>query len=181
MKPITPLFRKRLAPMKRPRQQGIALVVALILLVVMTLLGLGAMRSVTLEEKMAANTFDRSVSFQAAEAVLREAESKLTGPTPPMPAAGSACVAGICGAPPASDPPRWLDNSFAGWQAGAAVVSGSVTVTPQYFIEYLGNTFYCRPADPSSAATCKRYRVTARSNAGTDRAAVMLQSIYAAP
>jgi Tfp pilus assembly protein PilX len=65
------------------REKGVALVVALILLVVMTLLGLGAMRSVTLEEKMAANTFDRSLSFQAAEASLREAESLLDTPTPP--------------------------------------------------------------------------------------------------
>ena len=84
MKP-TPTQARRRQPHagQSHHQQGIALVVALILLVVMTLLGLSAMRSVTLEEKMAANTFDRSVSFQAAEAVLREAESKLTGPTPP--------------------------------------------------------------------------------------------------
>jgi type IV pilus assembly protein PilX len=167
------------------REKGVALVVALILLVVMTLLGLGAMRSVTLEEKMAANTFDRSLSFQAAEASLREAESLLDTPTPPTPAAGSACVAGICGAPAANATPRWLDSTFVsgtnGWQPATPVVSGSISITPEYFIEYLGASFPCQPNDISSPASCKRYRVTVRSNAGADRAAVMLQSIYAAP
>jgi type IV pilus assembly protein PilX len=157
------------------------LIVALILLVVMTLLGLSAMRSVTLEEKMAANTVDRSLSFQAAEAALREAESLLAGAMPPAPAAGSACVAGVCGAPPPGAPPRWLNANFTGWQAGTATVSGPITVTPQYFIEYLGSTFPCNPNDSSSTATCKRYRVTARSDAGAGRAVVMLQSIYATP
>jgi type IV pilus assembly protein PilX len=168
-------------PQSPRRQSGIALVVALILLVVMTLLGLGAMRSVTLEEKMAANTFDRSVSFQAAEAALREAESLLDIPSPPTPAAGSACSGGMCGAPAVTGTPRWLDSAFTGWQSATAVASGPISVTPEYFIEYLGDSFPCQPNDLTGAVDCKRYRVTVRSNAGTDRAAVMLQSIYAAP
>lgn len=176
------------------RQQGVALVVALILLVVMTLLGLSAMRSVTLEEKMAANTFDRSVSFQAAESVLREAESKLTGLTPPIRVSPSPtaaadptltlndCVGGLCVAhAPTAQKPRWFDNAFTQWQAGTAVVSGSITVPTDYFIEYLGNAFPCSPDNINSPATCKRYRVTARSNPGNGRAAVMLQSVYATP
>lgn len=169
----------RLQHSRPSAQRGVALVVALILLVVMTLLGLGALRSVTLEEKMAGNTFDRSLSFQTTEAALREAEVSL-GAAPPTPAAGSACAGGICGAPAANTTPRWLDSSFTGWTNAAAVVSGPITITPQYFVEYLGNTFPCKPGDASTSFDCKRYRVTARSNAGTDRASVMLQSIYAA-
>jgi type IV pilus assembly protein PilX len=161
------------------QQQGVALVVALILLVIMTLLGLGAMRTSTLEEKMAANTFDRSLSFQSTEAALRDAEA-IIGAAPPTPAPGSGCVAGICETPTPTATPRWQSSTFTGWQTATAVVSGSITITPQYFIEYLGNTFPCRPGDPSTSFDCKRYRVTARSNAGSDRASVMLQSIYAA-
>jgi type IV pilus assembly protein PilX len=165
---------------RRQAQRGIALVVALILLVIMTLLGLGAMRSVTLEEKMSANTFDRSLSFQAAESTLREAEALLNVATPPTPAAGSACVAGICGAPAVGSTPRWTDAAFAGWQSGAAVANGSITITPQYFVEYLGNTFQCSTTPPIFF-TCRRYRVSVRSNAGADRAAVVLQTMYATP
>lgn len=163
-------------------QQGVALIVALILLVVMTLLGLGAMRSVTLEEKMASNTFDRSLSFQAAEATLREAEALLAVTPLPVsltPAAGAACVNGICGAPNAGDPPRWTNSAFAGWHNATSVTSGSISITPQYFIEYLGSTFPCTEINPTSNLTCKRYRVTVRSNTGADRAAVMLQTVYA--
>ena len=64
-------------------------------------------------------------------------------------------------------------------QGGTAIASGSVSLTPQYIVEYLGNTFECEPGSPSTSSDCKRYRITARSNAGADRAAVMVQSTYA--
>jgi type IV pilus assembly protein PilX len=164
----------------RQAERGVALVVALILLVVMTLLGLGSMRSVTLEEKMSANTFDRSISFQAAEATLRQAEALLNvvpPASPPTPAAGI-CANGICGEPVAGAEPRWTDTSFTGWQNATTVTSGPISITPQYLIEYLGGSFICSNTAPI-VFSCKRYRVTVRSNAGADRAAVVLQTIYA--
>ncbi|OSZ75892.1 PilX N-terminal domain-containing pilus assembly protein [Hydrogenophaga sp. IBVHS1] len=161
------------------RQAGVALVVALILLVIMTLVGLSALRTVTLEEKMTAQTFDRSLSFQAAEAALREAET-VVETTVPTPAALAACVAGVCGAPDSTATMRWADATFTGWQDATAVANGPISITPQYIVEYLGNTFPCQPGTPSAGTDCKRYRITARSNAGNDRAAVMLQSIFAA-
>ena len=60
--------------MNRHKQHGVALAIALILLVIMTLLGLSGVRTVGLEEKMASNTYDRSLAFQAAEAALRAGE-----------------------------------------------------------------------------------------------------------
>lgn len=162
----------------RSAERGVALIVALVLLVVMTLLGLTAIRSVTLEEKMAGQTFDRSISFQATEAALREAEA-LVETNKPTPPAGSGCTSGICGLAIGSATERWNDSAFTGWTDASSVTSSSITVTPQYFIEYIGNTFPCVPEDPTQATDCKRYRITARSNAGADRASVMLQSIYA--
>ncbi len=157
-------------------QRGVVLVVALVLLAIMALVGLNAMRSVSLEERMTGHTYDRSVSFQAAEAALREAEAMVALNKP---VAGGACAAGICPAPLPTATPRWLDPAFAGWQNAATVTSGSVSLTPQYFVEYLGNTFECEPGSPSTSTDCKRYRITARSNAGADRARVMVQSTYA--
>ena len=55
-------------------QQGSALLVSLIILVVMTLLGLSGMRTSVMEEKMAGNMRDSELAFQAAEAALRDAE-----------------------------------------------------------------------------------------------------------
>ncbi|MFV8836661.1 PilX N-terminal domain-containing pilus assembly protein [Aquisalimonas sp.] len=65
------------------RQRGAALIVSLILLVVMTLIGVFAMRGTTLEERMAGNMRDRSLAFEAGESGLRDAErwlDSLDGP-----------------------------------------------------------------------------------------------------
>jgi type IV pilus assembly protein PilX len=56
------------------RQSGAVLVVSLIMLLVMTLIGVTAMRSTTMEEKMAGNSRDHAVAFQAAESALRQGE-----------------------------------------------------------------------------------------------------------
>jgi len=163
----------------RVRQQGVVLIVALILLVVMTLAGLAGLRTVLLEEKMTANTYDRSLSFQAAESGLRQAEAVVAAVPPPTPAASAACAAGVCPAPAATATPRWEDTGFAGWQNATTVVNGGISITPQYVIEYMGSTYPCQPGSATDPMNCKRYRITARSNAGADRAVVVLQSMYA--
>lgn len=60
-------------------QRGVALIVALILLVVATLIGLAASRGTMLQERMSGNTFDRSLAFQQTESALRAAEAAITG------------------------------------------------------------------------------------------------------
>ncbi len=60
-------------------QQGVALVVGLILLLVLTLIGLTSMRSAVMEERMAGHFRDRDLALQAAEAALRDAEAFIVG------------------------------------------------------------------------------------------------------
>lgn len=60
-------------------QHGVALIVALMFLIVLTLLGLAAMRGTTLEERMAGSSRDYNTALQAAEATLRDAEIDLMG------------------------------------------------------------------------------------------------------
>lgn len=52
-------------------QQGIVLVVALLILIVMTILGVSMLSSSTLEERMASNIQAKSITFQAAESCVR--------------------------------------------------------------------------------------------------------------
>ena len=59
------------------KQQGAVLIVSLLMLLVMTLIGITAMNNTVLEEKMAGNTRQRQLAFQAAEAALRSAENWL--------------------------------------------------------------------------------------------------------
>ena len=57
----------------RNRQRGAVLLVALVILVVLTLLGVSTMNSTQLEEKMAANNQELTRAFHAAESGLSEA------------------------------------------------------------------------------------------------------------
>lgn len=57
----------------RPAQRGAVLVVSLILLAVLTLLGVTAMNTTSMEERMAANTQEGLRAFQLAEAGLTRA------------------------------------------------------------------------------------------------------------
>ncbi len=59
-------------------QRGAVLVTALVFLVIMTLLGITAMSTNTLEERMAGNSQDINRAFQAAESGLRSAFSSDT-------------------------------------------------------------------------------------------------------
>jgi type IV pilus assembly protein PilX len=61
----------------RARQRGMALIVSLILLLVLTLLGLAAMQNTSLEERMAGNLWAENRAFQAAESSLRVGENWL--------------------------------------------------------------------------------------------------------
>jgi len=63
------------------RQQGISLLVVLLLLVVMSVLGVAVLRSSALQERMSANLRDRSLATQAVEAALDVARANLDAAT----------------------------------------------------------------------------------------------------
>jgi type IV pilus assembly protein PilX len=176
-------MRQRPFSVKRVSQHGAALVVVLILLLVMTLLGLASLRGTLMEERMSGSLYDRNLSFQAAEAALREAEVRIADGGLTIPTTAT-CLDGICGTPTASSADRWRDSGFNGWKATTGTFLK--TATPQYFIEYMG----IAPTWPGCDQLPEgerhphclkpRYRVTARSTA-IDRAAVLLQTTYAGP
>ncbi len=173
------------------RQQGVSLVVVLILLLIMTLLGLAVLRSTVLEERMSANLVDRNLSFQAAEAALREGEALAASRTNAehaaiaAAAAGGACSNGVCPRPDATAVERWKASGFGGWRAATTSV-GSIASAPQFFIEYMGTseTWLECNLDPryTGSDICLRpvYRVTARSEAA-GRASVIVQSNFIVP
>jgi len=72
--------------MKRTRwvgvgERGSVLLVSLMILLMLTLLGLAAVQTTTLEERMAGNNSEQSRAFQAAEAALRDAEVEIDAGT----------------------------------------------------------------------------------------------------
>lgn len=179
----------------RSRQTGIVLVVALIMLVIMTLLGLSGIRTIVQEEKMTASARDRGLAFQAAETALRAAEEDLLGrPIGAKPAKsdGLKCNPGTLIAKAATGyisqtdvdcGPDWpKDVSDSDWKSHAkTVTTNTLAGNASYIIEFLGGEFPCNPTEDNPALVdpnCSRYRITARANPGTGRADVMLQSIY---
>lgn len=170
--------RRFVRPRARARYQaGISLVIVLILLLIMTLLGIAVLRGTLLEERMTANLYDRSLSFQAAEAALREAE-ELIAATVPTPTAG--CSAGICAPPGSNELERWRDPTFAGWRTSDSTVNSRTTPT-SFLIEYMGEAPTwpgCdRMAPVPAQCLSPTYRITARS-AEAGRAEVVLQTNY---
>lgn len=180
---------KRTPPIPGRRQRGVALLIVLILLLVMTLLGLASLRGSLMEERMSASLYDRGLGFQAAEAALREGETLvLATPRPTFPASG--CQDGLCArrTTGVNDLDRWLDPATP-WRTATVNVNVSnqgatITNVPQFIIEEMGeapNWPGCdRELPLSPNCVSPRYRVTARSNP-TDRAQVLLQSSVNAP
>ncbi|MBB1076170.1 pilus assembly protein, partial [Rhodoferax sp. 4810] len=149
------------------RQRGVALIISLILLVITTLLGLAAIRSITQEERMAGQSYSRSLAFQATESALRQAEALVEANKPVPTTTACSAIGGVmtCPPPAATDTPRWDNTGFAFWTNLNKVGSGTLAITPQYFVEYLGNSFPCDPEDNVNNLICKRYRISTRSAA----------------
>jgi type IV pilus assembly protein PilX len=177
------------------RQGGVALIVALVLLLVITVLGLASMRGTALQERMSANMFDRSIAFQRSEAALRAAEAAITanweiatlGGTDCSPDTGTACPL-VPDNTFADDDDEWIDVSGT-HDVNAAMSPG----TAQYQIQFLGtgpsesdygveaNADYGNYGNPYPPDDVAYYRVTTRSsNPGDadDRAVVVLQSTF---
>ena len=60
---------------RTPGQDGAALITSLIFLTILTLLGMSSMGTALLENRMAGNSRDRNLAFQAAEMGMRDAEA----------------------------------------------------------------------------------------------------------
>lgn len=173
-------------------QQGAALVIALIFLLILTIVGVTSMQSTTLEEKMAGNVRDRELGFQAAEAALRDGEEFLQQTTLPV-FAGEITV----------DADGEIDVNDIGadglflWSEGAGRAQtwiqywdedagntvrvpddalDNVAEQPGYVIEELPPELPLAPDEP--LADPEFYRVTARGVGGTTDAVVILQATY---
>lgn len=177
-------------------QHGVILVVALIMLVILSLLGISAVRTIALEEKMSTAAYDRGLAFQAAEAALRMGEEDLLDRTTGLKPAASngACntttligkaATGYISQTDIDCSADWPSTlSTADWvKASKEVSSGDYGAIPKtnvrYMIEYLSGDTPCEPRDPNSTNRfCHQFRVTAKAAPGGDRADVMLQSVY---
>lgn len=184
-------MKRTLPPAMPTRQRGVALIVALVLLLVVTVIGLASMRGTSLQERMSANMFDRSLAFQRSEGALRGAERAITNNWQITTLGGEDCAgsddcvnAGTTAFSDGGD--NWTDVGEA-----FLVNDDRSPGTPQYHIQFMGTGVapnslglsenadfgnYGNTYPPDNVAY---YRVTVRSSDpadSTDRAIVVLQS-----
>ena len=167
------------------RQQGSALVLSLIILLVMTMIGITALSTSTLEEKMAANDRNQRVAFQTAEAALAEGErvvaslnkdffkeEGLKGKFEDEEQAGYIGIGNEEGA---------LDS---GWEPGVDCVAATVqsynsTKPPCFKVEEIGFILPIEPQEYRPSQSMKQLsRITAYGADANDQTNVTVQSYH---
>jgi len=149
------------------RQRGMALLVSLVFLLLLTLIGLSSMQSATLQEKMTSSVMLRNQSFQTAEAALRIGESAVQAETYSL----AVCTTTIQCAPPV--------ESATLTAAGRNSSSGVTWVAAGggfYGVQNLGTTLAA--VNVPSGASATLYRITAVAVLGDNQRSVV-ESIYA--
>ncbi len=186
-----------MTPNMRRNQQGVTLVTGLIFLVVLTLLGVTAMKTATVEERMSGNLRDRNLALQSAEMTLRYAEQHIRDDDPatnvPQSIDGLAgfdavCTGGFCyygiGAEPPQDAratyctPNCPINYTAGTQFNtggidyfAPALPNGVPV-PTYIIEGI------RKMPAGGSSWIYYYRITVRAQGAKQGTVVWLQEVF---
>jgi len=170
------------------QQNGVALVVSLIVLVCLTMLGLTAMQRTTLDLAMAGNQREIGLMFQSAELGLVSAENFIEAST--TNADFDDASLGLYTVPdkdPAYRSPDYFDS--ADWTAASQTAATSLDAyeQPRFKIEYLGD----RSQNPlasiaignygsqSSGDVVSIYRSTARGAGLTGNSFRYVQSYYA--
>lgn len=170
----------------RGRNTGIVLFLSLVLLLVLTILGVSAVQTTSLEVRMARNEHDTLLAFQAAESALRDAELVVEGMTSTIDFV-DAGTNGLWSVAPLGDPSRWaVAGVFTGAlnQTASTVVSG-VAAPSTFIIEHAASVLRDENAyqldDPYSGSATDRievFRITAQGVGGSINSRVLLQATY---
>ncbi len=172
-----------MARFQKNQQKGAALIVSLVILIAMTMLGITSMRGSSTEIAMAGNLREAGLTFQAAEAGLRSAESIVESSDSSAMFDGlSVSMLGEFDADP-----DYLAK--ASWDGAAELNLGlaGISTNPRYIIKFLGtwaqnplalvNTGQGYGGQPPGRIT-SNYRVTTRGTGQTGRTFRTVQSYY---
>lgn len=165
------------------KQRGVALVMAMIFLLLLTMLAVSAIGTSILEERMAGNMGNSNVAFQAGESALVAGEVWI-GSQLNKPVFDPANVSDGLHLRSLTSTPAW-DSSTGVWSSSDVFsYSGlnGVAAQPNYIIEDLGEISdgkgsLVMPSNYKSSGK-NLFRVTARATGTESSAMVYLQSVY---
>jgi type IV pilus assembly protein PilX len=179
------------------KQKGIALVISLIFVVIMTLLALSMFSGLSTDETVSGNHREKSRSREAAQAALNNAEYWLVQPgntftgdwvggASAVSCAGTQAAPTVCSyaltnpssTTPApainlADPSTWTAYyapSLTGMTVNASGGVNTYAAAPKYYIQFLGTT--------SNNPPTAMYQVTAGAWGGNANAVTVLQAVY---
>lgn len=169
-------------------QRGAVLIVGLVMVLLITIVGLSAIRGTGLQESMAGNMRDRNLAFQAAESALRIGESIVSINIKTLPAFD--CTNGLCGdqeMEPSKSVRYWGDDEWKDVAVEVALELESVAVEPRVIVEELESDMgSCAANEGSGIGTgsltmggdCIPYRISALGYGADQNTQVIVQSAY---
>ncbi|MEH6469635.1 MAG: PilX N-terminal domain-containing pilus assembly protein [Halopseudomonas sp.] len=161
------------------KQQGITLIICMIVLVVLTIMGLASIRDTSMEEKMAGNLKNRNTAFQAAESGLRAGEQFLEDETIVPDFDGTAGLYGQMDDVLASMSASWAVSSARN-ELTDVTLNAHLASEPLYIIEQMRAT--AKMTDDLEVGKVQDsqtfYRVTTKAVGSTETTQVILQTVY---
>jgi type IV pilus assembly protein PilX len=166
-------------------QKGSVLVISLVILIAMTLIGITAMRTSLMEEKMTSNMREGELAFQAAEAALRAAEQNIQ----------DNIISTVSFDTDGSDGLYDMTNNdiwkAINWDADDSLVYAdfdstyNISTAPRYVIQHMattGNdndkTNLDNQGQGTGGGKVEAFLITVRASGGANKAYVYLQSTW---
>lgn len=170
------------------RQQGAALLIGLLLLLIMTVLALSSSNVSILQERMAGNVTQLNLAFQEAERTLREIETRVaeiaeggSGGLGVIPMWGDAGVGNLLPSDCSmSAPVGWNWNTSTPWQTAPTTGNDFLILDLSDYISG-GQVFAsaCRPVSEVGMTTAGEYfLIVARGQSPDGSAEAIVQSIF---
>ncbi len=169
-------------------QSGTALVTSLVMLLIMTMIGIGSLKNTLMQEKMAGNVWDAGAAFQATEIGLRDAENFIETLVTPSVFIATPTPAGLLSATASEF--DYLDSTA--WSISTARQStgefDAVGNPPYHVIKHIkdtsgpggNNSIMVRGYDDVTPGTnVSIFKITAIGSGRTDTARSILQTYYA--
>ncbi|MTD33162.1 pilus assembly PilX family protein [Paludibacterium denitrificans] len=180
------MLQEQLIPLRK--QQGAALLVAVIMLMVITILVVYGSQSLLTEQKVASNQNDKAIAFQLAELALKSGETYVST-NKPLSGFSDACkttpsTTGLCttsevaGGTNARERANVFTGTYANMvsrQCTSCTIGFSVSQQPRYIVELI-NSNYTDPVTGNAGVAL--YRITARARGRSLNTQVTLQSYY---
>jgi type IV pilus assembly protein PilX len=165
-------------------ERGMALVSALLLLVVLTILGVGMFRSFGMQERIAGNTRERERATHAAETAQTYAEWWLSSNNGANATTGTDCSTLTSMAVPTictnvltnvSTTPWTLSAPYTppNMQIASAGTLGAYISSPQFYISFLAGSY-----SPTGGTQTNAYQIDAMSYGGNTSSVAVVESTY---